>query len=76
MGQSVGGAKTGEPLEKHLAHQHVKLSLSHVAIVGLKPIPDTAVFILIQFYVPFKIISAHIKGANQKVGRKWENLVE
>ena len=27
----------------------------------------------IHLYVPFKIISAHMRRANQKVGRKWEN---
>ena len=30
-------------------------------------------FFLIQFYVPFKIISAHMRRANQWVGRKREN---
>ena len=30
-------------------------------------------FFLIQFYVPFKIISAHMRRANKYVGRKREN---
>ena len=30
-------------------------------------------FCLIQFNVPFKIISAHMRRANQQVGRKREN---
>ena len=28
--QSVGGAKTGEPREKHQVHPHAKLDLSHM----------------------------------------------
>ena len=28
---------------------------------------------MIQFYVPFKIISAHMRRANQYVGRKLDN---
>ena len=31
------------------------------------------IFVWIQFYVPFKIISAHMRRANRKVGRKREN---
>ena len=30
-------------------------------------------FFLIQFYIPFKIISAHMRRANQQVERKREN---
>ena len=30
-------------------------------------------FFLIQFYIPFKIILAHMRWANQSVGRKREN---
>ena len=30
-------------------------------------------YFLIQFYVPFKIISAHMRRTNQKVGQKREN---
>ena len=29
-GQSIGGAKTGEPREKHLAHPQAELDLSHI----------------------------------------------
>ena len=45
MGQSVGGAKTGEPREKHLAHPQAALGLSHMWPVWavLEPTPDTAV---------------------------------
>ena len=31
------------------------------------------IYFLIQFYVPFKIISCHMRRANQSVGRKREN---
>ena len=46
-GQSVCGAKTGEPREKtrlHLTHPQAEFGLSHVARAGLEPTPDTAVF--------------------------------
>ena len=43
-GQSVGGAKTGEPREKTPGTPASRTWLdSHVAKVGLKPTPDTAV---------------------------------
>ena len=43
-GQSVGGAKTGEPREKPPGTPASRTWLvSHVARVGLEPTPDTAV---------------------------------
>ena len=43
-GQSVGGAKTGEPREKPPDTPASRTWLvSHVAIAGLEPTPDTAV---------------------------------
>ena len=43
-GQSVGGAKTGDPREKPSDTTASRTWLvSHVARAGLKPIPDTAV---------------------------------
>ena len=43
-GQSVGGAKTGEPQEKSPDTPASKTWLvSHVARAGLEPTPDTAV---------------------------------
>ena len=42
-GQSVGGAKTGEPREKPPDTPAAELGLSHVARAGLEPTPDTAV---------------------------------
>ena len=43
-GQSVGGAKTGEPREKPPDTPASRTWLvSHVARVGLEPTPDTAV---------------------------------
>ena len=44
MGQSVGGAKTGEPREKLPDTPASRTWLvSHVARAGLEPTPDTAV---------------------------------
>ena len=31
------------------------------------------IFFIIQINVPFKIISAHMRQANQQVGQNWEN---
>ena len=39
----------------------------------LSIICDIFFFFLIQFYVPFKTISCHIRRASQYVGRKREN---
>ena len=41
--------------------------------VQLPPPPHPNFDFSNQFHVPFKIISAHIRTANQKVGRKREN---
>ena len=47
-GQSVCGAKTGEPREKNAVTPDTPASrtwlVSHVARAGLEPTPDTAVF--------------------------------
>ena len=43
-GQSVGGAKTGDPREKpHSIPASRTWLVSHVASAGLEPTPDTAV---------------------------------
>ena len=53
-GQSVGGAKTGEPREKPPDTPASRTWLvSHVARAGLEPTPDTAVRTIIHVHCSF-----------------------